>query len=160
MSPRTRISNIFLPPATGEPLAPERIAALASMRALWVGLALALDVSLYVLLRHAPGLRPEIVRLFAECNISLMAIDLGLTLWLLRRPWRGYRAVLATCVVSETLAATVWIQMTGTISSYFLIVGFLLILLYRLLFDYQSGVIAAGSMMALHTGAFALENAG
>src|SRR3989442_14264203 len=104
MSTRARISNIFLPPASREPLAPERIAALASMRSLWVGLALALDISLYVLLRHAPGLRPEIVRRFAECNISLMAIDLGLTLWLLRRPRPGFRPGVRAGVLSATRA--------------------------------------------------------
>jgi predicted Ser/Thr protein kinase len=157
---RPRFTTIFLPPATREPTSPQRVADLASIRALWVGLALALDVSLYAILRRAPGLRPEIVRLFAEVNISLMALDLALTLVFLRRPWRGYRAVLMLCIVCEALAATVWIQMTGSVSSYFLIVGFLLILLYRLLFDYASGLTCALAVTLLHTAAFALESAG
>jgi serine/threonine-protein kinase len=155
-----RLSAIFLPPPAGEVMSKERIAALASMRAVWVGLALGLDLSLYALLRHGPGLRLEVVRLFGECNITLMVVDLLLTVTLTRRPWRGYRAVLTTCVVSETLAATVWIQMTGSVSSYFLIVGFLLILLYRLLVDYSSGLTCAVAMASMHTTAFVLENAG
>jgi tRNA A-37 threonylcarbamoyl transferase component Bud32 len=157
---RSRVSIIFMPPAAGEPKSPGRVADLGTVRALWVGVALALDVALYALLRHAAGLRPDMVRRFAEINCSLMALDLALTLVWLRRPWRGHRAVLTACILMEALAATVWIQLTGTISSYFLIVGFLLILLYRLLFDYASGLTCALGMMIFHGGAFVLEAAG
>src|SRR5205823_6195515 len=132
----------------------------ASMRMIWVGLALGLDVSLYLLLRHAPPIRAEVIRTFAIVNIGLMAIDLALTYLFLRRHRRTYRPVLVLCVLCETLAATVWIQMTGSVSSYFLIVGFLLVLLYRLLFDYASGLTCVLAMMTFHTTAFALEGAG
>jgi serine/threonine-protein kinase len=142
----------------GEALSDERVANLASMRTLWVGLAIGLDLALYVLLRQAPGLRPGVVRVFLFVNVGLMLLDLTLTLTALRRLWRGYRAVLTVCILSEVLAAVVWIQMTGSISSYFLVVGFLLILLYRLLFDYASGLTCALGIAALHTTIFVLES--
>jgi serine/threonine-protein kinase len=154
---RQKFGRIFFAPAAGESLSDERVASLASMRTIWVGLALALDVSLYVILRHAPGLRPGVTRIFLFVNVGLMLLDLGLNHVGLRRHWRGYRAVLTTCILSEVVAAVVWIQMTGSISSYFLVVGFLLILLYRLLFDYASGLTAALGMMILHTTVFVLE---
>ncbi len=154
-----RLSRILFAPAAGEHLTDDRVANLASMRTLWVALAIGLDLSLYVLLRHAPGLRPDVTNIFLVVNVGLMVVDLVLTQVGLRRLWRGYRAVLTVCILCEAVAATVWIQMTGSISSYFLIVGFLLILLYRLLFDYASGVTVTLAMMALHTGVFTLESA-
>ena len=152
--------RILLPPAISEAMAPERIANLVSVRAMWVGLALGLDLALFAILRHASGLRPAVVRLFAEINVSLMAIDLALTLVALRKPWRFYRLILRACILCEVLAATVWIQMTGTISTYFLIVGYLLVLLYRLLFDYYTGLTCLVAMAVMHCGAFGLEELG
>src|SRR5690349_1074030 len=125
----TRFARIFKPPKAVESLSDERAQSLASMRVVWVGLALGLDIALYALLRSASGLRPEIMRVFAVVNIGLMLVDLALTHLALRTLWRGYRLVLCACILSEALAATVWIQMTGSVSSYFLVVGFLLILL-------------------------------
>jgi serine/threonine protein kinase len=154
---RHRFGRIFLAPAAGESLSDERVASLATMRTLWISLAIGLDLSLYVLLRHAPGLRPDVVQIFLYVNVGLMLLDLGLNLIGLRRLWRGYRVVLTTCILSEVIAAVVWIQMTGSISSYFLVVGFLLILLYRLLFDYASGLTTALAVMILHTTVFLLE---
>jgi hypothetical protein len=154
------LGRVFLPPASQEAVSEERAAALATMRSVWIVLAIGLDLSLYLLLRRAPGLRPEVMRVFAIVNIGLMVLDLALTRLGLRRPWKGYRAALVACVVAETLAGTVWIQMTGSVSSYFLAVGILLILLYRLLFDYAAGLACLISMSVLHAGAFALESAG
>jgi serine/threonine protein kinase len=154
-----RLSRIFFAPSAGEPLTAERVLNLASMRTLWVALAIGLDLSLYLLLRHAPGLRADVANIFLYVNVGLMLLDLGLTQLWLRRLWRGYRAVLTLCVLCEAVAAVVWIQMTGSVSSYFLIVGFLLILLYRLLFDYATGLTCLLAIMALHTGVFVLETA-
>src|SRR3954465_11189486 len=74
-----RLSRVFLPPSSGEGMTDERARNVASMRMIYVGLALGLDISLYLLLRNAPSLRPEIIRLFAIVNIGLMSLDLGLT---------------------------------------------------------------------------------
>jgi serine/threonine-protein kinase len=155
-----RLRRVFLPPAQQEALTAERVAGLATMRQVWVALAIGLDLSLYLLLRRAPGLRPEVMRIFAFVNIGLMVIDLGVTRFALRRPWRGYRAALIACVLCEALAAMVWIQMTGSVSSYFLLTGFLLILIYRLLFDYATGLACALAFAGFHTAAFLLESQG
>ena len=110
--------------------------------------------------RRAPGIRPDVIRLFAAFNAGLMVVDLVLARLSFRWMTRGYRTLMTVCILSETLAATVWIQMTGTVSSYFLIVGLMLIALYRLLWDYASGLTCALAMATFHSAAFALETAG
>ncbi|HEY2515035.1 MAG TPA: protein kinase, partial [Polyangiaceae bacterium] len=157
-----KTSRIFLPPRAGEPNSLERRQSVAAMRTLWVLAAIGLDTTLYLMLRHAPGLRPDVIRLFAFVNIGLMFLDLGLTRLSASSsltPRRSHQVLLA-CILTETLAGTVWIQMTGSVSSYFLIIGFLLIALYRLLCDYASGLTCALSMAAFHLVAVALEVAG
>jgi len=52
-----------------------------------------------------------------------------------------------------------WIQLTGTVSSYFLAMGLLLIVVYRL-FDFGLGLVVAVSMTLLHAAVFLAENAG
>ena len=120
----------------------------------------ALDLTLYLLLRHAPGVRPEVIQLFAFVNVGLMLVDLGLTR--LAISWRGRseRALLTVCILTEALAGSVWIQMTGSVSSYFLIIGFLLIALYRLLADYAAGLTCALAITFFHCATYALETMG
>ncbi len=155
-----RVARIFLPPRLREGVSAERARSFASMRTVWIGAAIALDLTLYALLRHAPEVRPEVVRLFAVVNVGLMLLDLALTRLSARWAGRAYRLLLGACILSETLAACVWIQMTGSVSSYFLMVGLILIALYRLLWDYASGLTCAVAMAAFHCAAFGLETAG
>jgi predicted Ser/Thr protein kinase len=138
----------------------ERARAVASIRTLWVAMALGLDLTLFAVLRHAAGLRPEVMQLFAVVNVSLMAIDLGLTRFGVTGSPRRHQLALTTCILCEALAATVWIQMSGSVSSYFLIVGYLLIAAYRLLCNYASGLTCAAAFMVFHTVAFGLEEIG
>jgi tRNA A-37 threonylcarbamoyl transferase component Bud32 len=153
-------SRIFFPPRSDATMTGDRARAVASMRTLWVGMAIGLDLALYALLRHAPGLRHDVIQLFAIVNVGLMVIDLAITrLALALSPsWR--RPALTACILCEALAANVWIQMTGTVSSYFLIIGFLLIAMYRLLCDYASGLTCALAIALFHAGSFGLEATG
>jgi tRNA A-37 threonylcarbamoyl transferase component Bud32 len=155
-----QLATIFLPPRVRDRHSAERARSFASMRTVWICAAIALDLTLYALLRRAPGIRPDVIELFGVVNVGLMFVDLGLTRLSFRRASRSNRALTTACILSETLAASVWIQMTGTVSSYFLIVGFLLIALYRLLWDYASGLTCALAMSFFHVAAFGLEAAG
>jgi predicted Ser/Thr protein kinase len=123
-------------------------------------MAIGLDLSLYAILRRAPGLRPEVIRLFVVVNVGLMVADLALTRLAKTESVRWNRVALAGAVVCEAVAATVWIQMTGTVSSYFLIVGYLLIAAYRLLCDYATSLTCALAFVVCHVGAVMLEITG
>jgi tRNA A-37 threonylcarbamoyl transferase component Bud32 len=142
------------------PMTEERARAVASMRTVWIAMAIALDLTLYAVLRHAPGLRPDVIRLFAVVNVGLMVVDLALTRFSVTGSPRRHWIALNACILLEALAATIWIQMTGTISSYFLVVGFLLIAVYRLLCNYASGLTCAAAFMVFHTVACGLEEIG
>jgi hypothetical protein len=54
----------------------------------------------------------------------------------------------------------VWVQMTGIVSSYFLLMGPLLIAYYRRVGGYWAALWATGCLMTFHAGAMVLEDLG
>jgi len=64
------------------------------------------------------------------------------------------------CVAVEGLTIIVWVQVTGTVSSYFLLMGPVAILGYRFFLGYRVGVVIALSFAISHVAAYVLETLG
>jgi tRNA A-37 threonylcarbamoyl transferase component Bud32 len=154
------VRKALLPPREHEIPSAPRARARAHARAVILAVAILGDVSLYGMLRDQPVMRASAARAFALINIPVLAVDLALTLALLRRPWRLYRFVLDACVVAEIFTTVVWLQLTGTVSSYFIVSSPLLVFAYRLGFDYHTGLVCGLAVIGMHAGAFALEEVG
>jgi serine/threonine-protein kinase len=129
------------------------------MRTVALLLAIVLDVGIFFLLRGSRDIWQAPLRLFAVVNIGLLALDAAMTQLFLRRPRRGLRAIFAVCVVIEAVTTLLWIQLTGTVSSYFLAMALLLIVVYRL-FDHTLGLVCAVTFSLLHAAIFIAENLG
>jgi predicted Ser/Thr protein kinase len=154
------LGKVLLPPIATETVSAERQRQTALAHA-FVAFSTALfDVALYFMLRNVPSLRADMVRLFTEVAIPLLAGSGLLTLVGRRRPHRFYKLVQIVCLVAEAASMVFWIQLTGTISSYFLIMAIVLIVSYRLGYDYWLGLSCLIIVAGLHGLAFTLEELG
>jgi len=150
----------FLPSAIEEPPGPNRVDSFARLRAIFAVLAINLDVFIYFSFRTSPRFDAHALRWFFFLNVPLLAVS-GLTSWfLLRVRRRFYDAISTVCVVIEMFTAVVWIQLTGTVSSYFLFAIPILVLIYRFFAGYRLGLIALLAGMGFHLGALVLEALG
>jgi Protein kinase domain len=149
--------KVLLPPLETEASTAERGRQAALAHAGVATFTVAIDIVLYFMLRHAELLRPEMVRLFAELNIPLLSASALLCVFARRRPHRFYGAVQVLGLVCEVTSMMIWIQMTGVVSSYFLIMAILLILSYRVAYDYWIGLACLIIVVTLHAGAYVLE---
>jgi serine/threonine-protein kinase len=119
--------------------------------------ALLLDALIYVTFRDSPHIRPDTLLAFTAINVPLLLADLALSWWAGPTPPRW---VHACCLVIEIFTTVVWIQVTGSVSSYFLLLIPVLVMVYRLFTGYWMGLLAVASGMAFHLGAFGLEELG
>jgi tRNA A-37 threonylcarbamoyl transferase component Bud32 len=147
----------FFPPRTPELLGSVQLRSYANGRLLMLLAAIVTDVLIWWVLRDSPHIRHHVLRVFATVNISLLALDVAATFAVLRKPNRARFAVQTGCLVIEAFTIVIWVQVTGTLSSYFLVAGLLLILVYRAILGYWSGLVMAIGMAALHLGACVLE---
>ncbi len=131
-----------------------------AFRATVICVAMALDAMLLFGLRGAPHVRPDVLTGFAVTNLSILALDLGLSIAWLRRPGPRYRLALLVAALLELVSVMVWIQVTGTVSSYFISGAVALLMIYRAGFDYWTGLCAFVAAVSLHVGAFALDELG
>lgn len=156
----TLLFRLLAPPRVPEVLTLAQVRAGATWRLVSVVLAIGVDLFIWATFRGAPEMRAEVVSAFAQTNLSLLALDALLTMLLLRRPGRAYKAVLLFCIVLEAFTTIVWIQVTGSVSSYFMVVAIFLPVVYRLFFGYAAGLVAAVSLLVFRVGAFVLEETG
>ncbi|MBI4509320.1 MAG: serine/threonine protein kinase [Deltaproteobacteria bacterium] len=150
---------MILPPPGGDRLTTDQLRQVARIRSVAVAVAILIDVLLVATLRDARFFRLNILDTFAAVNVGLLGVDLIVTLQWLRQGHPRPR-LQGLCVLLEAFACTVWIQVTGTVSSYFLLGGFLLLVLYRLFLGYSMGLWSAACVIFLHVGAFSLEELG
>jgi hypothetical protein len=149
-----------MPPVAERPLVPEHMQALARYRTISLALAIGIDVLIWLLLRNSPQIDQTALRIFAAGNIGLLGFDLLTTALPALRAARPNRALIGLGAVLEALTTVVWLQLTGSVSSYFLIMGVLLVVFYRFAYDYRTGLIQLGALVIFHGVAFALEQAG
>src|SRR5262245_61655393 len=113
---------LWPPPRAAEPTA-ARIRAVAWARIIIELTALAGSLTVLGLLRSASDCRPEMVRLATLVSVTALPAGVVLGLLFLRRAGRFYRVALYVCTLLDAVAAVVWIQLTGTVSSYYLAAG-------------------------------------
>jgi hypothetical protein len=132
----------------------------ADIRLVPICASLLIDLMLVVVCRESALVRPSALRTFAITNLSLLSSDLIITLAVIRPGFRGAEVAEWLCVTIEALATIVWIQMTGTLSSYFLLMAPFLSAIYRLGAGYRIGLWCGACLSTFHFGAFLLERFG
>jgi serine/threonine-protein kinase len=68
--------------------------------------------------------------------------------------------VLGAVITLLIATVVVWIQATGTLSSYFMVAAAMLVVSNRALLTWSMGVVSVGAVLALHGGSFVLEELG
>jgi hypothetical protein len=150
----------MLPPSYSERLSPSQWTNALRMHGLVCLLSVLFDVALVVVLGLSDSLDQSVVRWFGLINIPALAVAMVISALAAQVP-RLQRAGIMVPLVAATAGTTVvWLQATGTLTSYFLIMGVVIIAGYRLAFGYLAGALALGMLAVLHTGAVALELAG
>jgi hypothetical protein len=124
-----------------------------------VAISLAVDAFIGLTMRSSPIIRRDMLWTFLAINVPLLSLDFTLTALFLRGDVPRPRLE-NFCVVLEATTAIVWVQMTGTVSSYFLLAPPLIAMLHRQLMGWANGLASAITASALHAGCFLLENAG
>lgn len=152
------VTRAFARPARD--VAQPAVGQVARARATWIALALLTDVLIVTTLRDPKMFRLHVLDAFAAINMSLLGVDLLATILLLRRPGRAHPLVQDLCVLIETFTIVVWIQVTGSVSSYFLLICPVMILGYRFFLGYRVGLVTFLGFVGFHLGAFVLETLG
>lgn len=136
-----------------------RYQALARVRVLMLLGALVTDAVLFFALKDSEAIEPAFLVAFLSINGPLLAFGLVLAAAGIRWPTFA-RATWPFAIAIEVFTTFVWIQLTGTVSSYFLFVVPVLITWYRLMVGYAAAMVTLGCALAIHLGAFALERLG
>lgn len=121
--------------------------------------AIFFDAIIWLGLRRA-DVNHAVADRFALINISLLTLDAAITLASFYRTALRKRWVIACLVILENVTFIVWVQATGTLSSYFVLAGAILILAYRLAFDFAVAATCAASLFVMHIGVIVLELSG
>lgn len=154
------IARLLRPPRYREHISAAQWERSNKLRVYVLWIAVVIDVAIWLALRNDPTIDRAVLERFAVINISILSVDGVLAIAAfryaaLRRSW-----VIASCAALEGFTVLVWIQATGTLSSYFVLFGALVIVAYRLAFDFTTGAASALSMIALHAAAIGLELGG
>ncbi|HTL37467.1 MAG TPA: serine/threonine-protein kinase [Kofleriaceae bacterium] len=136
---------------------PARVDTFARLRGLFTLISIAVDVGVYLGFRGSSHFNATMLRWFFFLNVPLLAVSAILCFFVLRRRSRWYTPAQLVSLTFEMFTSIVWIQLTGSVSSYFLIVVPVLILAYRLYATYRLGLIVYVLGAALHAGAVVLE---
>ena len=150
----------FLPSPLEEIPGPGRIDAFARLRGMFTLSAIFVDLGIYVGFRGSSHFNADALRGFALTNIPLLTVSCLLCFFALRKRGRFYMPLSYVCLAIEIFTSLTWIQLTGSVSSYFLIVIPVLVLAYRLYAGYRLGVSAYLMGAVLHAVMVALEELG
>ncbi|MBA3395417.1 MAG: serine/threonine protein kinase [Deltaproteobacteria bacterium] len=151
MPPASLARRAFLPSPLEEAPGPARIDAFARLRAMFAVSAILLDLGIYFGFRGSSHFDQRALAWFACINIPLLALDVVLTWTVLRRQGRFYNLLAHVVIVLEAFTVLVWIQLTGSLSSYFLMAIPVFVLAYRLYATYQLGLAAYIVHAVMHT---------
>ncbi|MEO7092165.1 MAG: serine/threonine-protein kinase [Polyangiales bacterium] len=154
------LQRLFLPSPLEEVSGPARIDMFARLRVMAMLSAIFVDGGIYIAFRGSPHFDQRVLVLFAVINIPLLAVAAAVSWFGLRRKGTHYFALSLVCVAIETFSTLVWVQLTGSLSSYFLITLPVLVLSYRLFVSYRLALIAYLTGVSLHLLAVAAEELG
>ncbi len=151
------VRKAFSPPPYSEALTPAQWRDTTKMRRALVALSILVDLALMATLRGDDRIDQRVLAQFGVINIAVLTLDLVITEAQLRSRRLQRLGVVAMCVVLEAFTIMVWVQASGSLTSYFLAAGPSFVFLYRWLYGYAIAVVMALAMSAFHTTAFALE---
>lgn len=154
------LRRALLPPAYHEELGPAQWKTALTARAVVVASAIVLDATIASTLGNAPGISAPVLHVFATVNLSLLGLDLAVTLAMVRFDRLRRLTVMAALGALEAVTAIVWVQATGTLTSYFVLMSTLVMVLYRVMFSYRVSAATFVSAVVCHAAALALEAAG
>ena len=140
----------------------ERMDRFARLRTLYTLLAVTLDIGIYLGFRGSLLFDQHVLRQFVLINVPLLIVSAAVSWFGVRRTrsLRWQLGLTLICLGIESFTGVVWIQLTGTVSSYFLTVIPVFVLVYRLYVGYLPGVLALGLGSGMHLGAYLLEELG
>jgi hypothetical protein len=157
---RSLARRALFPSPLEEPPGPQRVDTFARIRALFTLTAILIDVGFYIAFRGSAGINPRALNWFVVINLPLLAIATSLSWFVLRRKSRYFMALQLVVITIELLTCVTWIQLTGSVSSYFLIIIPLLILAYRLYGSWTFAVVTYGLGSVMQIGIVVLEELG
>jgi hypothetical protein len=160
MARASLVRRALLPSPLEEPPGAARLDSFARLRAIFTLTAIWLDVGIYLGFRGSSHFDGRVLAWFTGLNIPLLALSAALCWFVLRRRGRWFVPVQLAGIGLEVFTSMVWIQLTGSVSSYFLVILPLLILSYRLYGSYWQGVSAYVACAVMHAGAVVLEEVG
>lgn len=154
------VRSLVLPPRYAEELSPRHFRSLAWIHVMFTLLAIALDTAIYLALRGQPRVADESLLAFYLINVpAISAIGLLYASVLVSaRARRPAVAVVAAVPLAGTIL--VWVQLTGSVTSYFMLALVLVILLYRLYVGYAIAAVFTGVTVAGHLLLVVLEQLG
>jgi hypothetical protein len=154
------VRRAFWPSPLEEAPGPARTDAFARLRGVFTVIAMFFDLGIYLTYRNSPHFDADMLAAFAVINISLLAVSATLCFTVLRRRGRWFAPLSVVGLTIEMFTSVVWIQLTGTVSSYFLLVIPVLILAYRLYGEYWLGLASYIIGAVIYFGAVVLEELG
>lgn len=152
--------SVLVRPLYGEDLTPRQWRIGLSLRATLACLAVLIDLGILVMLGGSERIDQQALALFAWINLPLLTCDFFITLAMIRWSPLRKKSLVAALALVEAFTMVVWIQLTGTVTSYFIMAAALVILWYRLYFGWAVGMAYAFGVVSMHLGAFLLEIAG
>jgi predicted Ser/Thr protein kinase len=129
-------------------------------RAIAVLVSLGVDVAIVLWMRDTPGVSQAPLGVFAFTNLGAIGVDAVVTLTVLRKEGRWQKPLTYLCTTLEIVAVTAFIQMTGTVTTYFLAAYVLLIFIYRLVFDFALGAWVTANAIVAYLAVTWLEHLG
>ena len=142
-----------------EALEPPRVAAYWRLvRVIAIG-AIVFDVGLWLALRGDPLLSTRTIDAFVAINLPLLSV-LAFLGYTQRERAAPSPMLAAVAVVLMQATVVVWIQVTGTLTSYFLVAGAMLVFVPRAFLSWSMGALSVAALVALHGGAFVAEELG
>lgn len=154
------LRSILLPPRFREELRPAEWRMVAVVHALAGGAAILLDIGILVALRGRPGISQEALRIFGWINLPVIV---GLVIHqaaLFHSPRLQRPGFMLPALLGVVLTMMVWIQLTGSVTSYFILSGLVLIVLYRLFLDYWAGLVVTLAFLVMNGALVGLELGG
>jgi serine/threonine-protein kinase len=149
----------FMPPREPEPTSEEHLRRLSALVLQICAAAVVFDIAIYFGLKNVPMLSERALFAFAVCNVcGLSFTGLMIHVTQIRAPRPRAGAWPFMCVIMG-LTTVVWIQLTGVVTSYFIMAAAVLIVLYRWGLGWASGLSTYLTTLLGHVAAYLLEEA-
>ena len=154
------LRTLVLPPRYSETLGLRHWRMIARLHLGFLGVAVVLDIVIWFVLKDHPNLSRPALRNFMLINLPTMGVGgiLWAALLLTPRAPRTLFAMLGAVIVAGTVL--VWVQLTGSVTSYFMLTSFLVIFIYRLYIGYWVSLVFLLASALGHAALVVMEHLG